>query len=148
VVLLAAVALGYLAVPAPDSHWQIFQIGDYRGEYTSVYVGTVTALAGGGIDVLGLKLVTDSMHADIVRAFGDTKTAEFGVGLVERKTPLAPFAWSGAAFWGTFAVQRLIVLAVAVALALLGSAWFHRFDPARGRPRRRAEGAAKLGAAG
>jgi hypothetical protein len=46
VVLLAAVALGYLAVPASDSHWQIFQFGDYRGEYSSAYVGVVTALAG------------------------------------------------------------------------------------------------------
>ena len=251
VVLLAAVALGYLAVPAPDSNWQIFQIGDYRGVYTSAYVGTVTALAGAvwlslagfyvvknaivrdertgvgqilattplgrapylfgkflsnlavlasmtgalaltaagmqlwrgedrdvhpiallgpfllitvpvlavtagaavlfetvpglrsgpgniiwiplwimgsvalqsgdGFDALGLKLVTDSMHADIARTLGDTRVAEFGVGLVERTTPLTPFPWSGADLGGAFALQRLILLGTAA--ILLGRAF-------------------------
>jgi len=45
VTLLAAVLLGYLAVPASDSQWTIMQLGSYRGLYTSAYVGMATALA-------------------------------------------------------------------------------------------------------
>ncbi|MFY1687483.1 hypothetical protein [Plantactinospora sp. WMMB782] len=46
-VLATAVGLGYLAVPAVDGHWVVFNMGDeYRGVYNSAYVGTVTALAG------------------------------------------------------------------------------------------------------
>ncbi|MFG3254169.1 hypothetical protein [Streptomyces sp. NPDC048172] len=45
VTLLAAVGLGYLAVPDTGSHWAILQIGPFRGRYTSAYVGFATALA-------------------------------------------------------------------------------------------------------
>ncbi|MDG4789445.1 hypothetical protein O7626_26570 [Micromonospora sp. WMMD1102] len=46
-VLATAVGLGYLAVPAVDGRWVVFNMGDeYRGVYNSAYVGTVTALAG------------------------------------------------------------------------------------------------------
>ena len=45
VTLLAAVLLGYLAVPAADAQWTVVQLGSYRGLYNSAYVGTVTALA-------------------------------------------------------------------------------------------------------
>ncbi len=45
VMLLAAVALAYLAVPAPSSRWVVLDVGGYRGVYTSAYVGTATALA-------------------------------------------------------------------------------------------------------
>jgi hypothetical protein len=37
-----------------------------------------------------------------------------------------------------FLVQRLVLIAIAVALAVLGALRFHRFDPARALPRRRA----------
>ncbi|MFD0274914.1 hypothetical protein ACFVHB_13580 [Kitasatospora sp. NPDC127111] len=46
VTLLAAVGLGYLAVPPVDGHWVILAVGRYRGEYNSAYVGLATALAG------------------------------------------------------------------------------------------------------
>ncbi|GAA2063751.1 ABC transporter permease [Streptomyces albiaxialis] len=46
VILLAAVGLGYLAVPDTESHWAILQIGPFRGRYTSAYVGFATSLAG------------------------------------------------------------------------------------------------------
>jgi hypothetical protein len=263
VVLLAAVALGVLALPAPDSHWQIFQFGDYRGRYSSAYAGTVTALAGavwlslagfyvvknavaldvdtgvgqvlaatplrrapylagkfagnlavlasmtaalaatalvmqlwrgedrhvapvtlvvpfllitlpvlaltaaaavlfetvpalrsgtgnvvwlflwmtgsvglqagGGLDVFGLGHVITSMRADV----GDGRPFDFGVGLVERDSPLRVFSWSGSFVDAGFAVQRLVLVAVAIALAVAGAWWVHRFDPARAVPRRR-----------
>ncbi|MEV1011371.1 hypothetical protein [Streptomyces sp. NPDC049881] len=46
VTLAGAVGLGYLAVPAVDSHWAIMQLGEYRGLYNSAYTGMATALAG------------------------------------------------------------------------------------------------------
>ncbi|MEV6849345.1 hypothetical protein [Actinoplanes sp. NPDC051411] len=268
VVLLAAVALGVLALPAADSHWQIFQLGDYRGSYSSAYAGTVTALAGavwlslagfyvvknavaldvdtgvgqvlaatplrrapylagkfagnlavlasmtaalagtalvmqlwrgedrhvapagllapfvlitlpalaltaaaavlfetvpglrsgtgnivwlflwmtgsiglqagGGLDVFGLGHVITSMRADVVRTFHDHRPFDFGVGLVERDTPLKVFPWSGSYVDAQFLTERLVLIAIAVALAVLGAVWFHRFDPARAMPRRRA----------
>jgi hypothetical protein len=267
VVLLGAVALGVLGLPAPGSHWQIFQLGDYRGRYSTPYAGTVTALAGavwlslagfyvvknaiardvetgvgqilaatplrrapylagkflgnlavlasmtaalaatalvmqlwrgedrhvslpallapfvlitvpvlaltaaaavffetvpglrsgtgnivwllfwmissialqggGGLDVFGTGRVIGSMQADIARTFGDHHPGEFGVGLVERDAPLKVFFWSGADFGGSFLAQRAVLLAIAVALAVAGALWFHRFDPARAMPRRR-----------
>ena len=268
VVLLAAVALGVLALPAADSHWQIFQLGDYRGHYSSAYAGTVTALAGavwlslagfyvvksavaldvdtgvgqilaatplrrapylagkfagnlavlasmtaalagtalamqlwrgedrhvaplalagpfvlitlpalaltaaaavlfetvpalrsgtgnivwlflwmtgsiglqsgGGLDVFGLGHVITSMRADVVHTFGDHRPFDFGVGLVERDSPLKVFSWSGSYVDGAFLAQRLVLAALAIAVAVLGALWFHRFDPARARLRRRA----------
>ncbi|GHE84919.1 hypothetical protein LX15_004874 [Streptoalloteichus tenebrarius] len=45
VILLAAVALGYVATPDRDAQWVIMQIGECRGLCNSAYVGMVTALA-------------------------------------------------------------------------------------------------------
>ncbi|GAA0229025.1 hypothetical protein [Cryptosporangium japonicum] len=65
VVLLAAVGLGYLAIPAPGSHWTIVSLGGYRGVYNSAYTGTVAALAGalwlcvGGFFVVRTALAQD-----------------------------------------------------------------------------------------
>ncbi|MEV7771717.1 hypothetical protein [Kitasatospora sp. NPDC086791] len=46
VTLLAAIGLGYLAVPNVNSTWVIMDVGGNRGIYNSAYVGAVTALAG------------------------------------------------------------------------------------------------------
>ncbi|MFE4519849.1 hypothetical protein ACFRMQ_37440 [Kitasatospora sp. NPDC056783] len=46
VTLLAAIGLGYLAVPSVDSTWVIMDVGGDRGIYNSAYVGAVTSLAG------------------------------------------------------------------------------------------------------
>ncbi|MET8627666.1 hypothetical protein ABZW30_28635 [Kitasatospora sp. NPDC004669] len=46
VTLLAAIGLGYLAVPNVNSTWVIMDVGGNRGVYNSAYVGVVTALAG------------------------------------------------------------------------------------------------------
>jgi len=65
VVLLAAVGLGYLAVPAAGSRWTIVSLGGYRGVYDSAYTGTVCALAGalwlcvGGFYVVRTALAQD-----------------------------------------------------------------------------------------
>jgi hypothetical protein len=82
--------------------------------------------------------VIASMRDDVVRTFGDHHPFDFGVGLVERDSPLKVFRWSGSYVDTSFLVQRLVLVAIAVALAVLGALWFHRFDPARAMPRRRA----------
>ncbi|GIL31040.1 hypothetical protein NUM_62940 [Actinocatenispora comari] len=46
VTLAATVALGWLILPGADAHWAVLQIGDYRGRYTSDYVGLATAMGG------------------------------------------------------------------------------------------------------
>jgi hypothetical protein len=46
VTLLAAVGLGYLALPSPQTHWTVLDLDGYRGVYNSAYVGTATALTG------------------------------------------------------------------------------------------------------
>ncbi|GAA3382019.1 hypothetical protein [Cryptosporangium minutisporangium] len=67
VVLLAAVGLGYLALPAAGSHWTIVSLGGYRGVYNSAYTGAVAALAGslwltvGGFYVVRTALAQDRM---------------------------------------------------------------------------------------
>ncbi|MEU5210312.1 hypothetical protein [Streptomyces sp. NPDC020742] len=65
VVLAAAVALGYAAVPEPDAQWMIMQVGDHRGIYNSAYVGMVTALAGGlWLSLGGFYTVRNSIERD------------------------------------------------------------------------------------
>ncbi|MET9297526.1 hypothetical protein [Streptomyces sp. NPDC003077] len=65
VVLAAAVALGYVAVPGTDAKWVIMQVGDFRGVYDSAYVGMVTALAGGlWIMLGGFYIVRNSIERD------------------------------------------------------------------------------------
>ncbi|MFF8895941.1 ABC transporter permease [Streptomyces lydicus] len=65
VVLAAAVALGYVAVPDSDAKWMIMQIGDHRGVYNSAYVGMVTALAAGlWITLGGFYIVRNSIERD------------------------------------------------------------------------------------
>lgn len=65
VVLAAAVALGYVAVPDSDAKWMIMQIGDHRGVYNSAYVGMVTALAAGlWITLGGFYIVRNCIERD------------------------------------------------------------------------------------
>ncbi|WP_203965066.1 ABC transporter permease [Actinocatenispora thailandica] len=46
VTLAATVALGWLILPGAGAHWAVLQIGDYRGRYSSDYVGLATAMGG------------------------------------------------------------------------------------------------------
>ncbi|MFF3275216.1 hypothetical protein ACFYWU_30430 [Streptomyces chrestomyceticus] len=65
VILAAAVALGYVAVPDSDAKWMIMQVGDHRGVYNSAYVGMVTALASGlWIMLGGFYIVRNSVERD------------------------------------------------------------------------------------
>ncbi|MEU9079567.1 hypothetical protein [Kitasatospora sp. NPDC048538] len=264
VTLLAAVGLGYLAVPDADSTWVIMDVGGHRGIYNSPYVGTVTALAGtlwltlGGFYVvrsgiardhttrvgqvlaatplrtggylcakflsnllvlgsmlgvlaatalamqlargedrsvdpvalvepfvllalplmaltaaaailfetvpllrggvgnivwfvaalvlslggqsasaplggLGVHRVARSMDASITAQHRQVGEGGFSLGLTQVAEPLDTFLWTGFDVSAGFVLDRLVLLLLAVAVALLPTVWFGRFDPARSR---------------
>ncbi|MFF5075990.1 hypothetical protein ACFY36_02985 [Actinoplanes sp. NPDC000266] len=105
VVLLAAVGLGYLAVPATGDHWTIVNAGAYRGVYDSAYVGTVTALAGalwlsaGGFFVIRTAIARDR---------------QTGVGELLAATPMR----TGDYLLGKFLSNLLVLGSMSAALAV------------------------------
>ncbi|WP_097320536.1 hypothetical protein [Paractinoplanes atraurantiacus] len=105
IVLLAAVGLGYLAVPAVGDHWTIVNAGSYRGVYDSAYVGTVTALAGalwlsaGGFFVIRTAIARDR---------------QTGVGELLAATPMR----TGDYLFGKFLSNLLVLASMAAALAV------------------------------
>ncbi|PJN26243.1 hypothetical protein [Kitasatospora sp. CB02891] len=97
VTLLAAVALGRLAVPAADSRWAIIDVGGNRGVYNSAWVGTATALAG------ALWLTVGGFW--VVRG-GIVRDAAGRVGEILAATPLRTAGYLAAKF-----LANLLVLA-------------------------------------
>ncbi|WNV85792.1 hypothetical protein [Umezawaea sp. Da 62-37] len=110
VTLLGAVLLGYLAVPAADSHWTIVQLGVYRGLYTSAYVGTATALASAVWLLLGgFYLVRNTIARD-----GRTN-----VGELLAATPLrAPVYLVAKLLSNVLVLTSMLVVLAATALVL------------------------------
>ncbi|WP_419996216.1 hypothetical protein [Streptomyces boninensis] len=104
-ILLAAIALGWLAVPAAGAHWVILQIGDHRGTYNSAYVGLATALAG------ALWLALGGFY--VVRGVAARDEAS-GVGRLLAATPLRTTAY----FAGKFLSNVLVLASMLVALAV------------------------------
>ncbi|GAB7031945.1 hypothetical protein AB0G35_20715 [Streptomyces sp. NPDC021749] len=146
VVLAAAVALGYLAVPDSDAHWVIMQIGDHRGIYNSAYVGMATALAAGlWLSLGGFYLVRDALDRDRTTRVGQLLAAtplrtstylagKFLSNLMVLSSLLAVLALTALimqltrgesatpdllALWQPFVLIALPLLAVTAALALL-----------------------------
>jgi hypothetical protein len=105
------------------------------GNITWFCVWMILAIAGGGAPLGGLGVVAESMRRAMAAA-GIRQPAEFSVGFTEVDRPLDVFTWAGLHPTGGFIANRAILIVVAVGLAALPSVWFHRFDPARGRPRR------------
>ncbi|MER7658994.1 hypothetical protein [Streptomyces albidoflavus] len=95
VVLLAAVGLGCLAVPPADARWVILALGEYRGTYTSAYVGVATALAG------GLWLTLGGFY--VVRK-GLARDEETRVGQILAATPARTVLLLAAKFLSNFLV--------------------------------------------
>ncbi|MGW3040641.1 hypothetical protein ACWC9T_11490 [Kitasatospora sp. NPDC001159] len=97
VTLLAAIGLGYLAVPNVNSTWAIMDVGGNRGIYNSAYVGAVTALAG------ALWLTFGGFY--VVRS-GLARDETSRVGQILAATPLRPSSYLFAKF-----LSNLLVLA-------------------------------------
>ncbi|MEV7930874.1 hypothetical protein [Kitasatospora sp. NPDC088264] len=105
VTLLAAVGLGYLAVPKVDSTWVIMDVGGSRGVYNSAYVGAVTALAG------ALWLTFGGFY--VVRS-GIARDETTRVGQVLAATPLRTRSYLLAKFLSNLLVLASMVGVLAV----------------------------------
>jgi hypothetical protein len=105
VMLLAAVGLGYLALPDPQTHWTVLDLAGYRGIYNSAYVGAATALTGTlWLTLGGFYVVRNSIGRD-----------EFtGVGELLSATSLRTSAYLAAKFLGNV----LLLASMAGVLAL------------------------------
>jgi len=61
----------------------------------------------------------------------------FSIGINPVEAPLSTFYWAGIQWTPGIVLQRLAWLGVAAGIALLAALFFDRFDPARGRQKRR-----------
>ncbi|GAA3684505.1 ABC transporter permease [Nonomuraea antimicrobica] len=110
VVLLAAVGLGYLAVPPADGRWVILALGEYRGTYNSAYVGVATALAG------ALWLTLGGFY--VVRK-GIARDEETRVGQILAATPVRTALFLASKFLSSFlALASMLGVLAATALAM------------------------------
>ncbi|MEU6236504.1 hypothetical protein [Kitasatospora sp. NPDC047058] len=88
---------------------------------------------GAAFGGLGVAQAAGSLRAAL-GVTGDVGDGEFSLGLTRVDTPLVPFRWAGAGLDGGFLLQRLLLVLLATAVAVLPAFWFGRFDPARGGP--------------
>ncbi|GAA2443731.1 ABC transporter permease [Actinomadura vinacea] len=87
ITLLAAIGLGYLAMPDTGSRLVIMYIGEHRGVYNSAYAGTVTALASAlWLTLGGFYVVRNAVDRD----------DRTGVGRLLAATPLRTSAYLAA----------------------------------------------------
>jgi hypothetical protein len=105
VTLVAAVALGYLALPPAGSLWVIMDAGGYRGSYNSAYAGTATALAGGLWLMLGGFYVVRGAIA---------RDQHTGVGQILAATPLRSAGYLA----GKFCSNLMVLASMAGVLAV------------------------------
>ncbi|MFJ2576020.1 hypothetical protein [Kitasatospora aureofaciens] len=104
VVLLGTLALGLLAAPVGDSRWQVFQVSDFHGRYTSGYVGTVTALGGAvWLSLAGFGITRGTIGRD----------ERSGVGQILAATPLSRLAYLAGKFLSNLMVLGSMLLALA-----------------------------------
>lgn len=105
VVLLGTLALGLLAAPLGEADFQIFQMGDYRGLYTSGYVGVVTALGGAvWLALAGFSITRGSVLKD----------ERTGVGQILAATPMSRISYLLGKFFSNLLVLGSMLLALAL----------------------------------
>ncbi|MFD8707574.1 hypothetical protein ACFV1W_34160 [Kitasatospora sp. NPDC059648] len=104
VVLLGTLALGLLAAPVGDSRWEVFQVTDLHGRYTSGYVGTVTALGGAvWLSLAGFGIARGTIGRD----------AQSGVGRLLAATPLSRIGYLAGKFVSNLLLFGSMLLALA-----------------------------------
>ncbi|GAB7182268.1 hypothetical protein ATKI12_2099 [Kitasatospora sp. Ki12] len=104
VVLLGTLALGLLAAPIGESRWQVFQVTDLHGRYTSGYVGTVTALGGAvWLSLAGFGVARGAIPRD----------ERSGVGQVLAATPMSRIAYLAGKFGSNLLLFGSMLLALA-----------------------------------
>lgn len=123
-ILIAAVALGYLATPASSSNWVVVQVGSYRGTYNSAYIGMIVALASAvWLSLAGFYVVRNALSRD----------ESTGVGRLLAATPLRTSAYLVAKFLSSVLVlaSMLGVLAVTAVVMQLARGEDLAVDPVR-----------------
>jgi hypothetical protein len=114
VTLLTAVFLGYAAATGKIA----LKLGDYRGVYTSGWIGAMVALVTTTFaSLIGFYIVKDSVERD----------RRTGVGEVLATTPLSKPAYAIGKFLSNVAVLTSIVLVLTVAAVVM--LLFYREDP-------------------
>lgn len=104
VVLLGTLALGLLAAPVGDSRWEVFQVTDLHGRYTSGYVGTVTALGGAvWLSLAGFGIARGAIGRD----------EQSGVGRLLAATPLSRAGYLAGKFVSNLLLFGSMLLALA-----------------------------------
>jgi hypothetical protein len=103
------------------------------GNIAWFFVWMIFAIAGAGVP-LGFGPVSASMRQAM--AAQHLRPAEFSVGFTQIAHPLHTVTWHGPAPSSGLLAARLTVIAACCCLAVVPAAWFGRFDPAGGRPRR------------
>ncbi|MGW2375561.1 ABC transporter permease [Kitasatospora sp. NPDC001683] len=104
VVLLGTLALGLLAAPLGDSRWEVFQVTDLRGRYTSGYLGTVTALGGAvWLSLVGFAIARGAIGRD----------EQSGVGRLLAATPLSRIGYLAGKFVSNLLLFGSMLLALA-----------------------------------
>ncbi|MFD5466903.1 hypothetical protein ACFWIQ_29355 [Kitasatospora sp. NPDC127059] len=104
VVLLGTLALGLLAAPVGESRWQVFQVTDLHGRYTSGYVGTVTALGGAvWLSLAGFGIARGTIGRD----------ERSGVGGLLAATPLSRTGYLAGKFVSNLLLFGSMLLALA-----------------------------------
>ncbi|MFF7990397.1 hypothetical protein ACFZDG_11470 [Kitasatospora xanthocidica] len=104
VTLLGTLALGLLAAPVGDSRWEVFQVTDLHGRYTSGYVGTVTALGGAvWLSLAGFGVARGAIPRD----------ERSGVGRVLAATPMSRIAYLAGKFGSNLLLFGSMLLALA-----------------------------------
>ncbi|GAA4973343.1 ABC transporter permease [Actinoplanes utahensis] len=110
VILLAAVALGYLAAPEGDARWVVMYIGEYRGVYNSAYTGTLIALTS------ALWLTLGGFY--VVRN-GVSRDRSTGVGQLIAATPMPTVRYLAGKFLSSCLVLSSMVGVLAVTALIL-----------------------------
>ncbi|WP_166350974.1 ABC transporter permease [Phytoactinopolyspora limicola] len=94
----------------------------------------VIATAGQGpglpLDGIGVNSVVQAIHQDMVAQDLEV-SGDFSLGLTYLDDPLSLFVWDGFTPNAGYVLDRLAMVLLAAAIALLPALWFGRFDPAR-----------------
>jgi hypothetical protein len=106
-------------------------LGNVLWFLVALVVGIGGQSANAPLGGLGLGRANASMEAALTAAIGPGGNRVYSLGFTQVDEPLTPFPWDGFTVDGGLIGSRLLVLVIALALALLPSLWFGRFDPAR-----------------
>jgi hypothetical protein len=111
-----------------------------------VWVTSLAVSDKSGIDdFAGFNLIGNSMRATL-RKLDPTYNNDIALNIGDSDRLTKRFLWTGVDWTPGVVERRMLWVLVALAIALIASAFFHRFDPARGWSLRRAKKSVAAGA--